>query len=231
MSWVHAGSSGLEGLLTIVIIVFWVVSRILGAAAKKGGPAPMPRSMPPDAEPPPPPGPSPEDELRRFLEDLTGAELPPQVPPPVAEPTGAEPVAEAPAPPPVQARRRRHRRSPFTPPAIPAVAPAAAPAAPAARWYEEAAPGGVPASPPATVLPRPRVSLNAFSIPGIKLPSLRWGSVGSQSTGNAAAGADSGRRRRGLSCPGGLRNAVVLRTILGPPRALAEVRPDGSHDD
>lgn len=246
MPLILASSNGFEGIVTILVILFWVVSRILGGIVKKSRTPPLARSAPGGIPPPPAPaGRSPEDELRRFLEQLTVTELPQSAPPMAERAPDEDEDAEAgdfgipepaPMPPPRAVRRHaphitggRSRMPPMATPAEPPPLPAtgAVAAGEAPRWYEDPA---AAVAAPLPSFPRSRVSMNSFRIPGIRLPSLRWGSVGSQSTGFSGGRAGTSRGR-GLDCPGGLRRAIVLRTILGPPRALSPMDPDETHAD
>lgn len=98
-----------EALIPIIAIIVWIVSSIV-KAGKQGQPARGEQQTPGPSRSP---AEDPQDELRKFLEQLSGGAAPPQAeapPPPAAEPS-PPPIYEPPpneVPPPV--RERSHVR-------------------------------------------------------------------------------------------------------------------------
>lgn len=129
-------SGGAGAVLWLVIIVFWAISTLAQKSREKKE-AERRRAMrppgPPGAPPAPPPPPprqeaaDPEEELRRFLREITG--MPPEPP----KPRPAAPPPLPPAEPPPRMARQTHKRKSAAPPPSPAIQFDEPPAAPTAR--------------------------------------------------------------------------------------------------
>ena len=146
--WIQAG--GFENVLPFVILILWVIGKVMnaraGARAKRppGPPPPVRQGGAPEASP----AESGEEQLRRFLAELTGTEPPPAAPPPAPEPLSVPPALPEfrpaePARPPmasslpgpsaspepfslrrsVAERHRRRRMRPAAPPPVPPAIP------------------------------------------------------------------------------------------------------------
>ncbi len=213
--------STVENIIYILLALAWVVIQLVARNAKRKMEEPPagPTRSPPR---PPPSVLDPEEELRRFLRELSGETTTSPAPPPISTaPAPAPPPAFAPpSPPPLmpskagRAHAEKVRRKPKSPSAAAFPPPHSAvvgtdrweaPSVPPAAAYTEPARAAVPLT--------PRSSLS-FSVP---LPSPR--SVGAFST---TFGPRS-RRRLGdlrLRDRRTLRKAVLYQAILGPPRAF-----------
>jgi hypothetical protein len=228
-AWIQA--RGFDEIIPVVVLILWGVGKLMAsrAAAKE-------KSRPPtDPLPAPQAGAAPamkrrarEEELRRFLAELTGVEVPPAEPPP---PQGYEPpVTMPPLPPPSfqfhtdaerappmgtmarlrsEARRQQRRRMP--PPPVPAPAPVAMVHPP----VPTPAPRAQPAADP--TLARTAVfhstAMRDFSIAGPRVGSILR-------VTRAGSGHATWHVRPLLSDVRRLREAVILQTVLSPPRAL-----------
>jgi hypothetical protein len=220
-------------ILGALFVILWIVGQIVAkarnAAKEQGTPAQPPRGTPGS------PGEA-EDELRRFLESLSGgAPRPPQARPPAPAPaTAPPPLPQAPQP----ALRTPVRKTPAAPApqphrierTRPAPAPRRQPAAqrpvrPPMTTLREVV-TAEPAAPPP--LPEPRgVQQPAAAVDEAQLlrDGLSSALFGSRQARFGVARVGTGRGRRGNLLKGfksrtGLRRAVIAREILGPPIAL-----------
>ncbi len=212
-----SADSGLENLIYIVVAIVWFVIQIAAQNAKRRKRQLPPPTMPMGEPPPPPPSVlDPEEELRRFLKELSGESAPPPRPTPRAPPptpsTAPPPPTFAPPPeipPPPAATPPPIARPKPARPAVSRKRPAAPPPLPreevvAAQTSERAADAVAPVSPTAPVSGLAFQGVAAFPI-----------------------AASARRRRRRVSLPMGrsaLRRAVLYQTLLGPPRALEPYR-------
>ncbi len=242
-SWIHAG--GFENVLPFIILALWIVGKVMNARAEARSrkppaddeaPAPFPRTSRPDTEP----APSGEEQLRRFLADLTGDDTPPPAPPPALPepPPLPEFRPSAPVRPPMRTfmtesqaapgpmslrqkmaeRRRLLRTLRAAPPPVP-VPVHPAPTQPQQPYPEYAAPTANAAL--VTMLgPQARTAvMPASGMQGITMAGPNMGSIGRLSALGRAGSTTwairplLGNRRR-------LKEAMILRTILAPPRAL-----------
>jgi hypothetical protein len=246
-AWIQAG--GFENVLPFIILVLWIVGKVMNARAEArsrekppgdAGPRPARGKAPPAV----PPAGSGEERLRRFLAELTGVEPPPpaEVEPPDYEapaplpalpplpeprrPQAFRPVMQTTAPDPSAApdpfslrrslaeRHRRRRARPAAPPPIPIPAPAMV------------QPARVEASAPAEIVmrfgPQARTAvMPASSMQGITMAGPHMGSFGRLSSAGRAYASWNihpllGSRRR-------LKEAMILRTLLAPPRAFEPI--------
>jgi hypothetical protein len=229
--WIQA--RGFDEIIPVVILILWGVGKLMAsrAAAKEKSRPPADVALPPAPGPgidPVPRKPSREVELRRFLAELTGVEVPQPEPPP---PQAYEPPAPMPAPPtpsyPFRAQidrtppmdrmararseARRKRMRSMQPPPVPApqfFAPSPAPE----RVH------GVRARDSADMAPaKTRVfhstAMRDFSIAGPRVDSILR-------VTRAGSGHATWHIRPLLSDVRRLREAVILQTVLSPPRAL-----------
>ncbi|HMO05902.1 MAG TPA: hypothetical protein PKC67_11520 [Kiritimatiellia bacterium] len=221
----HMADAGLETIIYIIVVFFWVVGNFLSNAKRRkkrqeqrgGGGTPIPRPGESTAE----------AELREFLENLAGE--------PKTEEEPEEPLRPAPAPmsAPQPARRiRPHHRRPVFDPSEQSFA--SAPAAPfrvqrvlppepepiidleaVARDLRDAAPSM--ASSLSTSLSSHG---NLFKTAGQPLPSLRYALAS-----NRPPPARPILRREQVRNPDTLRNLVAAQLILGAPRAFSPIDP------
>lgn len=216
--------SQFDVLLYLVIGAIWLIAKIVGAkneaksrkasrevrkqaAARtvQAGPV-APRPTP---RPAPEPEASPDEELRRFLRELSGGaavEEPAEpgetfeetTPPVVVRPAVPPPAA----PPPVPVARPVPPRPPPRRPAPPVVQ---------ARTYERK---------PAPAVPKPAPGFSFDAIPAMTRSSLSYSAAMSL----VAGGSDRRGRRRKVCSGATLREAFVWKTLLDTPIAL---RPPG----
>jgi hypothetical protein len=195
-------------LFPIIIAVIVVVSKIIAASQKTGNnPPPRPTSSP---RPAPPPTESEQERLRRFMEAVG---LPPDAkPPPLVRPrTGANVGPLPPVKPPGQPLYETGRLRRVTPPSpSPArrtqpgtrgIPPVAAPARASATSPPPPAP--MEAIAPLTAVRR----TSAMPPPATSAPAVK------------PSYPASGLVLR-LRDPAAIREAIILREVLGPPKAL-----------
>ena len=193
--------AGFEDFIVFIIIAAGIIGQILKARAKaKGGPDSGPTS------PSRPGSGSPEDELREFLQSLTGEVPPPKPPPPAAPPRLPPPV---PAAPPIRTRTPAPRR--VTPPQPAPVRPTPArpaPVRPAAPRVQVTLPR--PAAPAAAPPPVPPKRRKPMAEPAPAMEAYRSPRSKARAHLRATLGAD-------LIDKDSLRKAIVLREILDRP--------------
>ncbi len=244
-AWIQAG--GFENVLPFIILILWIVGKVMNARAEArarqkppgdAGPRPARRTSPPAV----PEAGSGEEQLRRFLAELTGVEPPPpaEVEPPAYEPPAPLPDLPplpgfrpaGPARPPmvssvpgpsgspepfslrrsVAERNRRRRMRPPPPPPVPL--PVAAPVRRAAN--AEAA-----ASAEAMTAPRPQARPSVMPTPGLQGITMGGPHLGAIASATSAGRPHAAWNARALLAGRRrLREAMILRTILAPPRAL-----------
>ena len=207
----HIAKAGVDGLFWLVVIVVTIIAQIV-KASKRGSTGSGP--------PPPRPGTegdggytAPQDELRAFLESLTGAPKKPATPPP--PPMQAVPArAAAPAAPRPVMRTPEAKTAPKPKRRVTRTAAAAA----AARQL-------APVPPAPRPQPRPRQPVAPARPP---LPQLATKAADAYGRGTVIGGTAKARpgittRLRGRRS---VREAVILREILGEPLAMrASARP------
>lgn len=232
-AWIQARS--FDEIVPVVILILWGVGKLMAsrAAARKGNSPPPARSP----IPPPRPGTVPStpprsggDELRRFLAKLTGEEIPPAVPPALPELDPPEPMSATLFPPrpdsfqPAMDRmpvagsladrsglrgRQRRRKSPAPPPLMGTPYPAFAPHGVAGRHESTVS----VASAPATISAFRSTAMRDFNVAGPRVGGILR-------VVRAGAGHATWQVHPLLSDVRRLREAVILRTVLSPPRAL-----------
>jgi hypothetical protein len=192
----------LETVVGIVAIMVWLVIQGIRKASGK-----RPGQSPPPPDPGGPQGMSPEEELRRFLQDLGQGEPPTEtLPRPAAAPPTPPPAAPLP-PPPVVVAPKPQTMPPPPPPAAKRMPP------PARAPLHPLKPTAVPrpvaqATGPAT--PPPAPALTAAPAPAEV---------------HAAAGLPPPRPSRArllMRKPHSVREAVLLGELLGGPVAMRE---------
>lgn len=207
----------MENLIYLVLAIVWVILQIATRNARRTRGAPPRRAPDEESEAPFPRAPAadPEEELRRFLRELSGqpAETPPPLPPkseppPVAAPP---PPASGPASPP-RRRSRRGRVETVVEPAPVVSAPVSTAVAMAPPQASE--PIAV-AAPPAAP---PQFSFRMMSLPSVPIAAAR--TVGALSF-STAIGAGPRRRTRLPMGRSDIRRGILYQVVLGPPRALA----------
>ncbi|MCX7819281.1 MAG: hypothetical protein N2652_08745 [Kiritimatiellae bacterium] len=216
-------ADGLENLIGLIILILWGIGRLTMSRSK-----PSPQRP---AEPSPPPA-QPEEELRRFLEELSGE--PPAPPPVPAQPPEARPGPRRVASPAVARKERESARPPPVPrPPIPPRPPRSV-VPPPPRPREGAAvsaPVGeqrrAPPAEPSVAVPAaapPPLQVAIFgAVPRAVLPTPSFGGM---LTLRGALVRRTGPRahhvRRLLREPRSRQDAIVLAEVLGPPRALSD---------
>jgi len=227
-----AASNGLETLIYLLLGLAWVVIHIAQNAQRKGG---GPRTPPGRPRPPsvPPPALNPEEELRRFLSELSG-ETAPATPPP-------------PSPTPVPPTRPRIPTMPSLPPASPRFEPSRATRRPTERPRPRPPRPAFPPRPekaeagaigptqalaelaisdiaPAPMGPPPTPGSSPFSVLYAVAPVTATGSFGKivfpVSTGLCRHATVSLRGRAALQ------KAVLHQAILGSPRSVRPYHPE-----
>lgn len=219
-----------EDLIFVIFALIWGVSSLLTRLAKKRieqtraqGTA-TPGARPKPGRPPKPPGGDGGEQLRRFLEELTGVKIethptaqeklqPPPTPrmtPETAVPTWSAEAAYAPHP--VAASRREKKRK-----HAPATASAGAPSRPMPLPAEPCK----TAQEPVGVAARP-LRATSMRMPAMHFATMRIGSGGTMRAGGG--GPQQNARHLALRKGQTLRDAIRYRILLGPPRAL---QPNG----
>ena len=192
-----------DTIIGVIAVVAWLIMQAVAKSRKND------RSAPP---PPPPPGPagepvSPQDDLRRFFEELEKNLNQSARPAPPAQP-------------------------PELPPAIPAPARVARPAPKVTAASQHARPAAslrpAPVAPGAPVVPQVTEPLVITSAPEPQEfkwdlphePSPAPAMAASHASAPAAASSAHGRRTRNFRSRGAMRQAVIGSEILGKPLAL-----------
>lgn len=203
-----------EGVLPVLIFVGIVISQIVKAArGLKSGPQPRPMP-PPDAAENLRRQASPEDEVRRFLESLSGQSAARPAPSAPAAPRPAQAVRPASALRTVsrpQPRPAQRPRAVAPPPAAPPPIPRKSPSSPA--------PSRRPSStPPPPQTPRPATQAEALAAPAwaVSLAADRSATSSVYDTVTRESIHPILKRTT-------LKDAVLLREIMGPPVALRNV--------
>jgi hypothetical protein len=200
----------LDSLLFLLLVAVAVLFQFLAkAAAKTGKDQTKPTSTPQTLKPiPRAPTESDEDRIRKLLEAL-GQPPTSRPPPPVVPRTGIPSRPLAPVQPPMsplsQMRREKPRKREATPKEIPP---------PLVRGGHELAPPNITGAPDFQVHEGP---LPIASAPTFKAPAETSASVTPTIAKTEGLRADIATL---LASTSGLRGAVILREILGPPRGL-----------
>lgn len=216
----------MENLIYLVLAIVWVILQIATRNTRRSRGIPPDRASGDQTEAPIPRAPAsePEEELRRFLRELSGqsAESPPPLPP-KSEPASPPIVAPPPAVPssasPPRRRSRRQRVETTVEPAPVVSAPVSVAVA------AEPPPASEPvvvAAPPAAA---PQFSFRMMSLPSVPIAATRPVGAITFPTANAA-----GARRR-IRLPMGradIRRGILYQVVLGPPRALQPYRTKGT---
>jgi hypothetical protein len=202
-------------LLWLVIIVGSIIAQLFKGVRKHNENAPGAPRIPSEGEERPQ-----AQELEEFLRTLLGDQPPKPAPPPQRV---ARPAMPTPTRPPVVSRPAQRVATPVRPQMRPAVTPVTRPQA--------------PVEPPRPLVrqqapaPRPRPA-----VPPVPVREVSIGDVIAAATGSMmhVGISDEARRRevaelrvnlfRQLKSPQGLRSAVFLREVLGPPIALQGMR-------
>jgi hypothetical protein len=202
---VKAGGGG-DALIWLVLAIIWVVAQIV-SQTKRG------RSRPPTqpASPPRAPQRTFNDDLKQIMESLLQQNMPPadtQTPlPPIPYAGEAEPApAATPRATQTRARPRHH----------PAPARAKIPAPPAAP-----PPRRIPL-PAEAMPPIPKTSASKSAVSLLRVPTVRVRGLSLPAMGTATGiGTRAPRHQKMFKGRQALRNAVINRIVLGPPRAMA----------
>jgi hypothetical protein len=195
---VTRADSGIEGIIYLVILIFWGISQ----AIKKGRKGNQPTSNP---TAPQVPGEMPQ-ELREMLETLTGQKI--------------EPVRAPPPPPPLPAATAPRRdRAPKR--RMPAPQATTRPSPPPSRWLAES-----PAIQVELSNEIPRSVVASLTLKGLT-SSMKSVRIPTANTGMAMPMASHYGTGRGtptldLRDRDKLRQAIMGRIILGPPKALED---------
>ncbi len=192
--------SGIEGLIYLVILLFWGISQAIRKSRKGGQPAPGP-------EAPSGPGEMPQ-ELREMLETLTGQKI--------------EPVRAPPPPLPVEMPRRE--RVPKRRAQAPQIVQRPAPPPP--RWQKDEPIIQVELSHelPRSVVASLTLKGLTSSMKSVRIPTANTGMAmpmaSHYGTGRGTPVLDLRDRKN-------LRKAIMGRILLGPPKALeSSPRPE-----
>ncbi len=207
---VQAGG-GADAFVWIILAVFWVVAQVISKAARRLPPS-KPQSPP---RPHQPPGAMPS-ELQAFLDSLAQAQKESTEPPPLDRPLRPIPYGQtvAPPPPPQQVRRKHNPRK--TKPAAltqedirsPRTSTPPAPE-PAVVWHDDQHPNAAPAHRPDLKRQFMAATEQAFRI---KTPSMTTG--GQHRKPNP-------HLQKMLTGKAALRQAMLSRIVLGPPKAFS----------
>ncbi len=209
----------MENVIYIVLAIVWVIVQIAARSARKNKPAkppelpPFHRDVPESADRGRPPALDPEEELRRFLRELSGAPAEPRpaaAPPPISPPARARPPMAATAAPTTgrggKAWRKRHPVAPAAD-AVPLPPPDSTPAA-------------VPAETPTQVTlleDRTAPAMGTVSMAAVPMAAVQP----FRSVTFSAGGPSRMRRRTALPRGrGAWSRAVIYQAVLGPPRGL-----------
>lgn len=222
-----AAGIGVEGIIWLIILIFWGIAQAI-QKSRRSGPGAPPRRAPIPID----------DDLREMLEQLTGQ---PSAPPrPTTRTLTLEedvdeeaPAPPPPPPPPIRARaptlaQQRHRHPAPPPPARTRPAP---PSPPAIRPQDEAAYADLTPSISAEHFAEAGAALRS----GLNAPGLSMRMKGMSLQGMATMPSGSMARQRGrpmldlaeLKNPATLRRAVLAKVILDPPRGLSPYAPFG----
>ena len=218
--WVFADSA-MENVIYIVLAIVWVIVQLAARSARKNKP-PAPPSLggePDEAAPARPPALNPEEELRRFLRELSGAPPEPRPaaspppPPLLARPAVSPGTGPTPSPGAMAQKLRERRRAKALAAPAPAKAPAAPPPiAPVATTTD---------TPPRVTILEDRLAPAIGNAP-MAMPSIPMAAaVAIRSVTFSAGGPSRVRRRTALPrSRRALRQAVMYQAVLGPPRVL-----------
>ena len=217
----------MENIIYIVLAIVWVIVQLAARGARKNKP-PAPSSpplfgggAPDDSDKARPPALNPEEELRRFLRELSGAPAeprpaaaPPPPPPPPPVTPAASPAAMPMATPRGMAQKLRERRRTRM---AASPGPAPAPATPSAK----APAASASEAPPTVTILEDRLAPAIGNAP-MAMPSIPMApALAIRSVTFSAGGPSRVRRRTALPrSRGALRQAVMYQAVLGPPRAL-----------
>ena len=183
---IHVAASGLEGLIWLIVGVIWLVFQGLANAAKKKAP-PVQRPTPTVGQPEQPFG----DQLRNFIETLTGqkAALPEE--------------EEAPAP--VRATQFSRQPAPVRRTAPPPSLPVSTPMMPAIE------------QPPSFVTQLHTAEMHWRVAPLLR---MKWprSALGNLSVTAATRAGHTSPLHRRLTGTAALRHAMISRIVLGRPR-------------
>jgi hypothetical protein len=203
-------AANLENLLFLLLVAVAVLFQILAKAVAKASKDQTKRTSTPQTHPPTPRAPreSGEDQIRKLLEAL-GHPPTSTPPPPVARRTDTSPRPLAPVQPPISplqqlSREKRRKREAIPPP--PAVTPTKeiSPPKVAVASVFEVQEGPVPIESP----------------PIVKAPAEAYTEVARTITKTKVARTDIVTL---LASTSGLRDAMILREIVGPPRGLQAI--------
>ena len=204
-------ASGFDAIFYLIVFVIWIVAQ-LGAAQRKRArratetPPVLPRHREEPGLPPPvlreapATPPSLDAEMRELFERMTGVPAPPpQQPPPMPAPAQMRPSAGGQPSKPRRAKPVRPAPQPVPPPLqVPAAAAAAVEAI--------------------EVAPRMRMTMQSLNmqLPKVRLPTfLTRSAVSPQSAGSGAVHRMEFLRQRGV-----LREVMLARAVLEPPKGL-----------
>jgi len=190
-----------EGLIWLIVGVFWVIAQIAGAAAKKNQPRPPQSDTGEQAEPAP-------DSVTELLRKMAGVNEFRVEPPEFFE----EPK-EAPVKPDLAHRQSGSRtKNPWKPgdiEALPDMTPR--------RRMTAEPPAADPALPKLDA--RPKMSAFRNSIPSIKLPGM---DISFQGSATSVQKAPNLGKLLNLSDKNSLRRAMISHIIFSPPKALEQ---------
>ena len=198
----------MHNLLPILLLVGFAIVRAIAGASKKSGGSPRPA--------PPRPGPTDESELERRRRFMEAVGLPVDTP----QPPGVKPRTAANPPPLLPVKPPGIRiQVPGTPGRLQRIpSPAPSPAAPVRRSIAV-----LPAEPPAATAPPPTQMetmasiVQSFTAASTLLKKTAAAAPAAPDTKFSPPGAALLLRLRE---PASVREAIVLREVLGPPKAL-----------
>ncbi len=240
--------NGFEGLIFVIMAVLWAVVQVLNRAGRRSGGSTKRTPEKPGREPAKAPSTKPtappENDLRRFLEELAGVEPEeePKTPPPLPQ---HEPAA---------ASAGQRRPPPAAPARQPAPAPMRAPVLARDQATQATSPPKEYRPKPKPFVPRavsrrpekkialrvedsgadilesfPHSSSGPLNISMPALPTIRIS--GSAGLSLASPGRRSGQKVLRTGNRSELRRAVLMSAILGAPRAIARVGSDLPYGD
>ena len=190
-------------LAGIALVFRWVTQQASGSSDQPEGRPPDERAGPPNE--------SDEERIRRFFEALGGP--PGTSPPPKVQPGSPRPrrVVQPKAPPPVARQPKRKWVQPLPPlVTVPEEPPAPIAIPPSGPSIPDVSPG------------LPSTGMEAPRAPALLKP------IAPASFGSVTSARRRTARDRLLATRGDLRNAILLREILGPPRGLEPIELPGS---
>ncbi len=222
-------ADGFENIVGLLILMLWGVGRVLMSRSKRA-PPPSPATPPSEVQ-------GPDEELRRFLEELAqGAPAVPAAPPPVPPPVRASPTPTRPRETMPADDAMRSRSLPERAPVPPRLAPrhgrrpAVMPPPPLARANAVGQEHVVSATRPrpamATAVAADTAPLTVAILSAAPRAVLPTQSFGGMTTLRGAVthrtSPNARRIRQWLSSSRTRRDAIVLAEVLGPPRALSD---------